>query len=108
MSLEQTGTHRPYGIFHIQGEGIKEGGELDAAEIVDVAPTLLYLLDQPVPSDMDGKVLEDAISPEYLAEHPIRTIEPDDSAGEGTGESEYTEEEAKQVEERLRSLGYIE
>ncbi len=108
MSLEQTGTHRPHGIFHIHGEGIREKGALDGAEIIDVAPTLLYLLDLPVPSDMDGKVLRDAITPEYLSAHPIKEVRADGSEGQGPGESVYTEEEEKQVEERLRGLGYIE
>jgi predicted AlkP superfamily phosphohydrolase/phosphomutase len=108
MSLEQTGTHRPHGIFHIQGEGIKADEELVGAEIIDIAPTLLYLLDLPVPSDMDGKVLEDAVTADYLAEHPVRRIESGGDESQGRGESAYTDEEAEKIEERLRSLGYIE
>jgi len=109
MSIEQTGTHRPNGIFHIHGEGIKDGEAFSGAEIIDIAPTLLYLLDLPVPSDMDGKVLENLLTPEYLSGHPIRISEEDgDADSSGSGGSIYSNEEEKQIEERLRSLGYIE
>jgi len=108
MSLEQTGTHRPHGIFHIQGEGIRDGEELFGAEIIDIAPTLLHLLDIPVPADMDGKVLEDAFASDYLSAHPIRKSGPVSGDMQGPGDSGYSDEDARKVEERLRSLGYIE
>ncbi|MBI4833116.1 MAG: alkaline phosphatase family protein [Candidatus Lindowbacteria bacterium] len=108
MSIEQTGTHRPHGIFCIKGEGIEKAKTLSGAEIIDLAPTLLYLLDLPVPSDMDGNVLEGAITSEYLATHPIKRVEVEGDSGPGRGDSVYSGEEFDKVEERLRSLGYIE
>jgi arylsulfatase A-like enzyme len=108
MGLEQTGTHRPHGIFHLQGEGIRDGARIEGAQIVDVAPTLLYLLDVPVPLDMDGRVLSSALTPRYLEEHPIRWTEVEEGEGGRRAEPSYSAKEARTLGERLRSLGYIE
>jgi|GEM_PF-114776 len=43
------GQHRMNGVFMAKGPGIKKGHVLHGAEILDLAPTILYLLDLPVP-----------------------------------------------------------
>jgi len=50
-------THRPEGIVMLYGQGVQPG-PLDRAHILDIAPTVLTLLDEPVPSYMEGKALE--------------------------------------------------
>jgi predicted AlkP superfamily phosphohydrolase/phosphomutase len=57
-----SGTHKPNGIFFLRGEDIKRGVELENVRIYDIAPTVLYLMDTPIPEDMDGKVLIDAFN----------------------------------------------
>ena len=55
---------------------------------------------------MDGRVLTEMMSDEFLADHPLRwieTYESEDRREERPVESPYDEE----VLERLRSLGYI-
>ena len=37
------------GVFLAPGPGIRAGAELDELSILDVAPTLLYSLDVPIP-----------------------------------------------------------
>jgi bisphosphoglycerate-independent phosphoglycerate mutase (AlkP superfamily) len=37
--------------------GLAGGRQLDGAQIVDVAPTVLQLLGLPIPIDMEGKAL---------------------------------------------------
>ncbi len=50
--------HHPDGIFLMAGPGTPGRGQrLDGLEIYDVGPTVLRLLDQPVPADMRGKVI---------------------------------------------------
>ena len=73
---------------------------------MDVAPTLLHLLGIPVPDDMDGHVLSDALEPDWLAQHPIvhQAVEPDSDASQISG---YSEDEETQIKERLRALGYL-
>jgi predicted AlkP superfamily phosphohydrolase/phosphomutase len=53
----KSGTHRDDGIFLAQGPAVREGATVDGARIIDLAPTILALLDVPVPDDMDGRVL---------------------------------------------------
>jgi hypothetical protein len=56
------------------GKPFKKGATVGGATIFDIAPTVLYLLGLPVPHDMEGEVLEDAIDPAWLASNPVRTV----------------------------------
>jgi predicted AlkP superfamily phosphohydrolase/phosphomutase len=103
----ESGQHRDYGIFIMAGrECVGSGERFGDAEIIDVYPTLLYLLDEAIPDDVDGKVLRPAIQPGILQAREIRA-----SAAEGPKESDggaaYSEEEDELVKERLKSLGYF-
>jgi len=102
-----SGSHRDLGIVAVFGDDIRQGAILEGASIVDVAPTLLYLLDLPVPSDMDGNVLEGAFEEDVRRARPI-TYDRADDGGTDRSEEGYSGEDAIAIEERLRSLGYIE
>ncbi|MFC1984477.1 alkaline phosphatase family protein [Chloroflexota bacterium] len=52
-----SGSHRPNGIFIAIGQGIKSGYEVKEANILDLAPSILKVIDIPIPNEMDGKVL---------------------------------------------------
>ncbi len=49
--------HDSYGIFAVSGPGIKKG-ELERAHLIDLVPTILHMMRLPVPSHVDGNVLE--------------------------------------------------
>ena len=38
---------------------------------IDIAPTVLYWMGLPVPADMDGRPLEDIMTPEHVAAHTV-------------------------------------
>jgi predicted AlkP superfamily phosphohydrolase/phosphomutase len=101
----KTGVHRSHGIFLMYGSPARPGC-VEGASLMDIAPTLLHLLGIPVPVDMDGHVLTDALEPDWLAQHPIsyRTVEPDADAGQALS---YDKNEEAQIRERLRALGYL-
>jgi hypothetical protein len=85
------------------GPGVRRA-RLEDAQITDVAPTILYLRDAPIPSDVDGRVLTDAFDPEVLSRGQRRggaSVNP-------SQEAEYSEEEAAEIHDRLKSLGYVE
>src|SRR4030095_3489346 len=100
-----SGCHRMNGVMIAKGRSIKPGFDLSVASIYDMAPTLLYLLDQGVPEDMDGRVLTEAITEEHLQANQIRLSAPNES--EGPGEMEFSPEENVEMIERLKQLGYI-
>jgi predicted AlkP superfamily phosphohydrolase/phosphomutase len=108
--LAFSGCHRLNGIFAVKGEGVESGKEIKGARIIDLAPTILYLLGLPAESGMDGRVLEKAFSQRYLEVNPIRYEEAsfDKEEVQEVKEDVYGEEESKRVAERLRGLGYIE
>ncbi len=100
-----TGGHRLNGIFLAWGKHIRPGQALTEASVVDVAPTILYLMGQPIPDDMDGRVLKEMFGPELLA-RPVEYV-PAPALEEELAESVYSDEDIAKISERLRSLGYI-
>ena len=66
-----SGTHRPEGIFVIAGDGIVKGKRLEMHEIIDVAPTVYYLMGVPIPSGLDGRAIQECFEFGYLAEHAL-------------------------------------
>lgn len=67
-----SGHHRINGIVIINGPQIKKRAEILNSRIVDLVPTILYLMGIPIPNDIDGKILTDAITSEFLTENPIK------------------------------------
>lgn len=57
-SPRHTGSHRMNGIFIAYGPNIQKT-KLENAKIFDIAPTLLYLFNQPIPGKIDGRVLKE-------------------------------------------------
>ncbi len=101
------GTHRLEGLLIARGNGIRESTEVEGARIFDVAPTILHSMGLPVPEDMNGRVITELFTEEFLAERPIEYADRCD-ADEQADETVYNEEEEELVKERLRNLGYIE
>jgi len=56
---ESWGVHRKEGVLMVVGPGIRKGYKIRGARIMDLAPTILHTMGIPVPSDMDGRVLEE-------------------------------------------------
>ena len=101
-----SGNHDIPGIAVMAGPGIRPAS-LDGAKIVDMAPTILHLMDLPVPQEMDGRVWTEGLTPELLVQRPVRV---EDAAGDEpslSDETAYSEEEQKDIEEQLRGLGYM-
>ena len=85
------------------GPDVKRGKPISGADIVDLAPTILHMLGERVPKVMDGKVLEETLR------SPVK-VRFEDADGDlpsmGDGDALSADEEA-QIEDRLRSLGYL-
>ncbi len=102
------GRHQPVGIFCAAGPDIRGEGQrrVEGARIIDVAPTVLYSLGLPIPEDMDGRPLLEIFDPGFVAKHPVRFAAPE-AVGAIESEPEYDQEDASEMERRLRGLGYI-
>jgi predicted AlkP superfamily phosphohydrolase/phosphomutase len=100
-----SGHHRPEGIVMLAGEGIRAGAQLERAHITDLAPTILYAMGIPIPSDVDGRVLTEAFSAGYLSSVQVQHSE--DLSERQTGEDKYSSEDEEEIRERLRGLGYV-
>lgn len=101
--------HGPPGILLMDGGPVKRGIALRGSHVLDVFPTLCYLLGLPVPEDAPGKVLLHALDQDFVRRHPVRTVPsyqglgmspgiPGVRTGSGLDEAEL---------EKLRSLGYL-
>jgi len=100
------GIHRLYGVFLASGPALRKGERIKGAHILDLAPTILYLMGIPIPRSMDGRVLTQALLPQHLAQVPL-VYSAEESVSEVLPSALPPEEEAE-IQERLRSLGYLE
>jgi predicted AlkP superfamily phosphohydrolase/phosphomutase len=102
-----TGHHRMNGVMLWHGPGIMTVGQrYDLARIHDLAPTILYLMGQPIPRSMDGQVLFDLIEPQFRRDHAVTHVDDDQPAQQGDHQA-YSEHEQAEMRELLRGLGYV-
>jgi predicted AlkP superfamily phosphohydrolase/phosphomutase len=97
-----SGCHRSEGIFLAQGPGIRKGVRLETNNILDLAPTIMHLLGEGIPQVMDGRVVL-----EIFTEAQDIIYEEGGMTPELVSEKGFSEDEAAQVEDRLRGLGYL-
>ncbi len=97
--------HRPDGIFLATGQDIEAGATPTEATVVDVAPTVLHSMGEAVPTDTDGRVLDEIFTPDSPTAN--RSIATTDYA-QSESESSTEDEDFSDVEDRLRGLGYVE
>ncbi|MFT5042019.1 MAG: putative AlkP superfamily phosphohydrolase/phosphomutase [Hyphomicrobiaceae bacterium] len=102
-----SGMHRDEGLLFLNGKGVRAGVPTDGAAIVDLAPTILWLLGASVPTDMDGRVLTELFEDEFVATHPVAYADGGTPDGNSPHSREYNEAEEAEVMERLRDLGYL-
>jgi len=100
--------HDPTGFFAVWGSDVAGGQELTGVSVLDITPTILALCGLPVAEDMDGKVLEQAIDPEFFRTHPVTSVATyETEASEGAPEEPIESSLDEEIREELRSLGYI-
>lgn len=100
-----SGDHRLDGILISKGPGIRRGAIVNSPLVYDLLPTLMYAAGLPVPAGLDGKVIHELCTDEFVATHPPRA---DSAAQSLASESKsLTDAEEQMIEEKLRSLGYL-
>ena len=101
---EMTGHHRPDGILFAYGSNFQKGLWVEDARLLDLAPTLMHLVGLPIPTDMDGRVLEEMFTDDSWTYPEILPV--DESAEAELAAVELSESEQAVVLERLKALGY--
>ena len=96
-------SHRLEGMIAAMGPGLTPGHMPNAAQLVDVAPTVMSLLGLPVPRHMDGHVMPWARVP---ASAPPATPPPQPVTASPQTADAYTPAEETTVANRLRRIGY--
>jgi predicted AlkP superfamily phosphohydrolase/phosphomutase len=96
--------HDLLGIFVAAGPAFTPGARPEPLTLLDLAPLALHLLNQPVPTELRGRVPH-----ELLREHRPETRVPEATLGAHLpvrSDAPYTLEELLELERGLRALGY--
>lgn len=106
----ETGSHREMGVILAAGPSFaRQGRSQTPANLIDIAPTVLHLHGQPVPSEMDGAVLAGWLTDAGLGEGSLSAA-PATSGGEtATAPAPaWSDEDEETMMQQLRNLGYVE
>lgn len=101
--------HSPLGILISYGPDIKKATKIRSTSLLDLAPTILHILNLPVVDDMDGNVIKDIFHKRSkILKREVKYKKPDDRYSPQTQKQQYqADNEQEQVKERLRNLGYL-
>ena len=106
-SMDTQHRHGPPGILLLHGGPVRAGRLPADAGVLDVYPTLLYLLGIAVPDDADGRVLTAALDPAFVKGHPAARVSSWDGIPLPRSAAPPDAERRRQELEKLYSLGYI-
>ncbi len=102
-----SGTHRMNGLVAAWGEPIRAGGRPQAAQLIDLAPTILHLLGEAIPRDMDGRVLHEMLTGAWSRPELVRWSEPTAwSPAAAREQAALSPEQTEALRQRFRDLGY--
>jgi Type I phosphodiesterase / nucleotide pyrophosphatase len=99
--------HGPPGILVMAGGPVAPGAQLRAPHVLDLFPTVLYLLGLPVPDDVPGRVLTEALAPEFVARTPLAHVRSYEPLGRRPAAGLDSAEHSAAEIEKLRAIGYI-
>jgi predicted AlkP superfamily phosphohydrolase/phosphomutase len=101
------GSHRPNGMLMAAGGPFAGRGSIQGASLSDLAPTILFCQGLGIPEEMEGRVLAELFSPEFLGAHTPQRVAAASQAQAEVPADNYTDEEREIIERRLRDLGYL-
>ncbi len=98
--------HKLNGVVLVAGPGVRKGGSVEGAGILDVAPTVLALLGVPASRELEGTPLRGAFAPGAVREPPrVERFPP--ARGGASGAAVQADDATDERLERLRALGYL-
>jgi len=101
-----SGSHRQNGVLIMTGPQVKKNVKIYGANILDIFPTVFYLLGAKCPSDLDGKIRYEALKHAFITKQEVHTRRSEMSLDDKDANI-YSEDEEKHLLESLKGLGYI-
>ena len=99
------GTHRKNGVFWGHGPHLKNGVEIDGAKIADLAPTILFHQNVPIPENLDGEAFFSIFNNDFLERQNLSFTKESDHVKEKT--EPLSDDEQAELEKKLKGLGYL-
>jgi len=65
----------PDGVLLMVSPGVRPGHRFPGADVTDVVPTICYLLGLPVAQYMEGRIVLDALDPQWVENHSLRVVD---------------------------------
>ncbi len=105
VSFPHTAEHAREGIFMLCAPAARPGRRGAPVRLEDIAPTMLYLLDREIPSDMTGRVRMELLNASDTLNRRVR-YEPS-CKKDLDDRTAISSEDEREIAENLKSLGYI-
>jgi predicted AlkP superfamily phosphohydrolase/phosphomutase len=99
------GIHHSEGVLLLHGRDIKADHTV-RSKLVHVTPTLVHAAGLPIPSYMDGEVIEDAFEPQFAELNPVAHCA-DGGSPDTERDYSFDDHERAVIENRLKDLGYL-
>ncbi|MFQ5688124.1 MAG: alkaline phosphatase family protein, partial [Candidatus Scalindua sp.] len=107
LEYEEVIYHHADGIFLATGPVFEKGKQIAEASLLDIAPTILYIMGMNVPEDMDGRVLFSAIKDDFVENNPVQFLQQPEPLPFSGNEPLDDCNDDELVIERLKGLGYM-
>jgi len=95
------------GVIIIYGKHIKKRKRLDHATVLDITPTILYLMGIPIGKDMDGDILVDSIEKDFLRRNSIDHVPSYETSQRRVSTKGLTSDVDDEIKRQLKALGYL-
>jgi len=99
------GDHTMNGMCLFHGKIFKKNFKVNDANIIDIFPNILYSIKMNIPDYIDGKVINEIYIDSFLNKNPVHFYTK--KASKEKRCYILTEKEKKELEEKLKSLGYL-
>jgi len=99
------GYHSAEGFFAAYGNAIARNVRGNFS-IMDIVPTILYFLELPIPSELDGRVIDEIFVDEFRKNVKVTVSKEYEIYLKGE-DFDYEEEEEDEIYRKLKGLGYL-
>lgn len=99
-----SGAHDLEGVLMMVGPHINQDIKIHNTPLVDIAPTLLFIMNQPRSHEMEGSIIADVFLPDWYNQQRVDYVDSYDNLSVDLPQQESHEA----LLERLRSMGYVE